>query len=326
MKKLKTLNDNLLVNKTKSLVSGEREILVELLDYLNEIDRRDLYLKLGYSSMFAFAVGKLKYSESQAYKRIKAARCINEYPETREMLAEAKLNLCTIVLAYKELSAENKEELLNKLSGTSKRKAEKILASDKPITKAPDKIKAIGKVDKSSESLAIFTCPGASSENSKLEEQEVLHEIKFQAADEFVEKLEEVKSLLSGKFPRGASLEEVFSECMEAYLDKHSPIRREKRRAKRKLRSVKTNTNTRHIPASVRDEVFIRDNHQCAYTSDDGIRCECKHNLHIDHIKPFALGGRSEFDNLRLLCGPHNRMEAKRVFGESYIQSRIKAA
>ena len=100
---------------------------------------------------------------------------------------------------------------------------------------------------------------------------------------------------------------------MEAYLEKHSPIRREKRRAKRKLRSIKADTGTRHIPAKVRDEVFIRDRHQCTYVSEDGVRCECKHNLHVDHITAFALGGSHKPENLRLLCQAHNLLVAKQV-------------
>ena len=81
---------------------------------------------------------------------------------------------------------------------------------------------------------------------------------------------------------------------------------------------------SRHIPAQIRDKVFIRDKHQCTYISEDGVRCECKHNLNIEHIKPFALGGGHEPENLRVLCRPHNQLMAKLAFGETYIQSRIE--
>ncbi|UCH83584.1 MAG: HNH endonuclease, partial [Candidatus Latescibacterota bacterium] len=37
--------------------------------------------------------------------------------------------------------------------------------------------------------------------------------------------------------------------------------------------------------------------------------------LEIDHIEPHARGGANAANNLRLLCGRHNRLEAKRVLG-----------
>ena len=39
-------------------------------------------------------------------------------------------------------------------------------------------------------------------------------------AAEFKEKLDRVRSLLSGRFPRGASLEEIFGAALEVLLDK----------------------------------------------------------------------------------------------------------
>ena len=332
MQDLNTLTDELLVVETKSLVASEREVLVKLLHYLNEIERRELYLKLGYSSMYAFATKKLNYSEAQALRRIRTARCIKDLPEIENLLLNGKLNLCVVALAHKELRSDKKQEVLARLTGTSKREAEAILSEDKPEKVIRDSIKPLGRkrtAKKSAKPLPLLenslTVPG----NGKPEAKPQRHHIQFSAGEEFVEKLEEVKSLLSRKFPKGIGLEEALAECMEAYLDKHSPIRRQERRAKRNAKSAskaKANKRSRYVPAGIHDQIFIRDEHRCSYVSDDGVRCECKHNLHVDHRKPFAIGGRSEFDNLRLLCGPHNRMEAKRVFGETYIQSRIGAA
>lgn len=41
-------------------------------------------------------------------------------------------------------------------------------------------------------------------------------------------------------------------------------------------------------------------------------RCESRYRLQIDHIKPIALGGKTEIKNLRHLCQAHNlRMAAE---------------
>ncbi len=63
---------------------------------------------------------------------------------------------------------------------------------------------------------------------------------------------------------------------------------------------------TRHIPRAIRREVLLRDNYRCSYIAPDGTRCDAKHHLHLDHIKPFSFGGGHNSDNLRVLCGGHN--------------------
>jgi hypothetical protein len=43
-----------------------------------------------------------------------------------------------------------------------------------------------------------------------------------------------------------------------------------------------------------------------------GIRCNSTYQIQTDHIIPLALGGTNDIDNLRVLCGVHNRSEAAR--------------
>jgi 5-methylcytosine-specific restriction endonuclease McrA len=64
----------------------------------------------------------------------------------------------------------------------------------------------------------------------------------------------------------------------------------------------------------------MRDGGKCTFIGQNGRRCGSKWNLQIDHIVPFALGGDNSPDNLRLLCGKHNRLEAERVYGSSHMK------
>ncbi len=77
---------------------------------------------------------------------------------------------------------------------------------------------------------------------------------------------------------------------------------------------------SRCISPVVRDTVFTRDKNRCTYVGKTGERCHTTHGLQIDHIVPFARGGRNTADNLRLLCGRHNRLEAERVYGANAIR------
>jgi hypothetical protein len=49
---------------------------------------------------------------------------------------------------------------------------------------------------------------------------------------------------------------------------------------------------------------------------ETGKRCGSRYFLEIDHsIKPVALGGSNDLENLRLLCRGHNAREAVKIFG-----------
>lgn len=56
----------------------------------------------------------------------------------------------------------------------------------------------------------------------------------------------------------------------------------------------------RYIPAATRRFVWKRDRGECQV-------CQTRHGLQLDHIRPFAEGGPNTPENLRLLCGAHNR-------------------
>ena len=81
--------------------------------------------------------------------------------------------------------------------------------------------------------------------------------------------------------------------------------------------------SSRYIPALLRDQVLKRDNYQCSYTSHEGVRCTCRRNLELDHIVPFAVGGRTESENLRVLCSAHNLHTARLAFGAEFVERKI---
>jgi len=83
-----------------------------------------------------------------------------------------------------------------------------------------------------------------------------------------------------------------------------------------------TPTRGRYIPAQLKAQVYQRDQGQCAFMTDDGLRCECRADLEYDHIVPVAQGGRTTADNLRLLCAAHNQYEADRKLGRAFMEQK----
>lgn len=69
--------------------------------------------------------------------------------------------------------------------------------------------------------------------------------------------------------------------------------------------------HSRYVPVQTRGEVWRNSNGQCAYVDPlTKRRCQGTRHLEIDHIIPFAKGGPTTAENLRLLCSNQNKLEA----------------
>lgn len=77
---------------------------------------------------------------------------------------------------------------------------------------------------------------------------------------------------------------------------------------KTKTKSTSNFSNSRYIPTALKKEVYLRDK-SCR-------KCGSTYALQFDHITPYALGGKTEIKNLRLLCRNCNQ--------RSRISSRLK--
>ncbi len=96
-------NEEILAN-TKNLVKEERRIQVELLHHLREIEKRKLFLEIGFGSLFDYVVQELGYSESAAYRRIQAMRLLKAVPVIEEKIADGSLTLTTAAQVQSFLS------------------------------------------------------------------------------------------------------------------------------------------------------------------------------------------------------------------------------
>ena len=132
---------------------------------------------------------------------------------------------------------------------------------------------------------------------------------------------ERARARLSRTKPQAMSMEQALNALVQFYLEQDGPEPRKKKAEDTvkpaPAKASKPNAPTRHIPRTTRDQVFDRDGYRCTYVAPDGTRCTATHDLQIDHVQPFALGGTNEPENLRVLCGAHNRRRAEQTFGET---------
>ncbi len=74
----------------------------------------------------------------------------------------------------------------------------------------------------------------------------------------------------------------------------------------------------------MRERRLERAGYQCEFRGPEGVRCTARVGLEIDHVTPYAKGGSSGEENLRVLCRGHNLLSAEREFGEAFMRGKIE--
>ena len=115
---LRSLSDSDILFRTQELTRRERSVTLQVLLDLNEIERRKLHLKQGYSSMFAYCTSGLGYSESAANRRIQSARCVARFPEIYGLLDANEVNLSTLSKVSRLMDHGNKDAILARIRGS----------------------------------------------------------------------------------------------------------------------------------------------------------------------------------------------------------------
>ena len=88
-----TLGDQQLLDQTRRLAANQRGLEVHILDHLDEIDRRGLALRRGFSSLFDYAVRELRFTDAAAQRRIQTMRLCRRHGWVRAKLHSGELTL-----------------------------------------------------------------------------------------------------------------------------------------------------------------------------------------------------------------------------------------
>ena len=87
------LGDQQLLEQTRRLAANQRCLEVHILDHLDEIDRRGLALRRGFSSLFDYAVRELRFSDAAAQRRIQTMRLCRRHGWVRASLQSGELSM-----------------------------------------------------------------------------------------------------------------------------------------------------------------------------------------------------------------------------------------
>ena len=324
----RALSDKALLARLREMASRERTATAEFVACLAEVDRRSqVVLGQGFPSLFDFCVRDLKLAESTAYHRVKAARLARSKPEILSLLADGSVNLSALCVIAPEL--ERDPALLQRIRNKSKREVEALLAGLGRSPEKPDRVRllaprapapveadlfsAVVQPSQPPSPPSVAAMPNPAPIQTPAANAPPRIEYRFSAGQRFAETVERLRALLWHQYPAGR-LEDVLLEAAADFVRRRDPSREGRLVA---AAAPPPDPRSRRIPARVRRQVWRRDQSRCAFCGPAG-RCSETRGLEIDHVTPWALGGRSDdAANLRLLCRAHNQSEAARLFGES---------
>ena len=142
-----------------------------------------------------------------------------------------------------------------------------------------------------------------------------------------MEKLNQARAFM--RFNDAGSLEGTLDALLDFFLQHKDPAKRAQRRVDKDAskpalkRPIKR--APRYVATKVKEKIFAEGQGRCAYVSPHGKQCTETRHLEYDHVFPIAAGGRSESENLRLLCPAHNKLAAMKFFGKLHISRKIEA-
>src|SRR5713226_7701369 len=140
---VESLSASDLLSATRELVQQSRGVEAELLVHLGEIDERKLYLDRAFSSMFAFCVGELGFSEDAACNRINVARAARRLPVILEAVRSGQVHLAGLRLLAPHLTSDNQCRVLKEAAGKSKREIEELVARLSPQPAVPSMVRKL---------------------------------------------------------------------------------------------------------------------------------------------------------------------------------------
>lgn len=323
---LQGMSDDALIAETARVAEVERRSTAELLALLIEVERRRLHLTLGHSSLFAFCMRALHFSEQAAYSRITAARAARRFPMLLDLLAGGALTLSSVGLLAPHLTDENVEPLLDAARHKSTRDVERLIACLHPQPDIPASVRATPvQAPRLAEAIEESTAaPPPVAPQPSPPPRPVLAPIapqryllKLTIGQDTHDTLQRVRALLRHSVPDG-DLPTIVDRALTLLLRE---VEKAKYAPTERPRSTgMPNSSGRRVPAAVRREVWSRDGGRCAFVGSHG-RCNETAFLEFHHVVPFAAGGSTTADNLQLRCRSHNVHEATLYFGSDHPNS-----
>jgi 5-methylcytosine-specific restriction endonuclease McrA len=336
------------ITRLHELCRREHACTVDVIEALLECERTGAHLAHGHDGLWSLLVHELGYSNAAASRRLRATRCARKFPAVIGWLRQRRVSLSSLEAVEPLVdSMRTEQELLDRIEGKVVAEVVRAVQRERPTPAKKEKVRRTFVKPQPQPTGELFVAPVPAPASPAPIVEKVEAALSF-TPEEFAV-VEQARALVSRKTGRMPSVHETMMELARFYVAaKGLRPPRERRAARERVnsRSVRASSagsdaqpsstqssganaaptsdrkcaprparRSRHIPRAIRDAVMRRDDSCCAYTGPDGRRCGSTKNVQIDHVHPFALGGGHEMENLRVLCGVHNRFLGERRFG-----------
>lgn len=272
---IQRLTDELLHTQTLRIVKAEKHHTFKVLCHLCEIYKRRLYRDFNCNSLFEYCVKRLNYTPGEAQNRVSAVKLMHNSAKITNAIELGDLPLTNAGILQKHL--EKKEQI-----------------SIKQKEELAQKIYGKSKLD----AINIL-------EGEPLNPKKFHRKYKIEIDRHTLELIKELTTLA------GTNKNKALKEAIQAQI---KTLKATRKRQTQKP-SPQQEKQTRYIPESEKAKVLQRAAGRCEYLNHEGERCPNTDKLQYDHITPFAVGGKNNAENLRLLCQGHNLRYAIQYYG-----------
>jgi 5-methylcytosine-specific restriction endonuclease McrA len=275
----------------------------EMIDVLSDAERTKVFQRLGYPSLFRYAVDCLGLSEAISYALISIARKSKEVPQ----LKTSGLSVSKASRIVSILDRGNARELIRFAKNHTSKQIDAEVARRNPKAALPDRIKMISG-DAAQLSVTV--------------------------SREFLEMLKRVEALEARSGSRGAGA--ALEAALKVYLQHKDPVAKAQRAQQRKAKDLVKKRETgprrfkiREKEVQVEPEVELcarrvgdenrsdsqripltADQKHAVFARDKGLCTVCGSDrwVEIHHVQPVSQGGSNDPENLTTLCGFHHSL------------------
>jgi hypothetical protein len=140
---LKRMDDDEVLAGLSGLARDKHRNDAAMLAYIDEVERRRLFAREGWPSIFAYCVEVLRLSESAAGKRIRAARLGRRFPIAVDMIAGGELTISSLNVIGAHLTGENHRQVLDRCRGKTRQQIEHLVAELAPRPDVPASLRKL---------------------------------------------------------------------------------------------------------------------------------------------------------------------------------------
>jgi 5-methylcytosine-specific restriction endonuclease McrA len=138
------VSDDEVLARTRRLVGRSNLLTAELLAHLAEVEARGIHRTRACSSLYAYCLYELRFSEDEAFRRVAAARLIRRFPALLDALASGELHLTGLLMLGPHLTEANLTEVLARAKHRTKRELARLVRVLDPLPPVPARIEPLG--------------------------------------------------------------------------------------------------------------------------------------------------------------------------------------